>query len=137
MIQFKEFDLQAVNAFAREFENIFYKNDAGGMAAYYTEDARLIAEGIEPIRGRKAVEAFWKSTCERANSVRMERKIVVEDIRPSGEISYAFCTLLLHFQLPDGQSVNKVTKDITIWRRQPDGIWLIEVDISCPCEPLR
>jgi ketosteroid isomerase-like protein len=132
MITISQFDLPTLNAFSRDFEDIFYKGDAAAMAAYYTADARLMAENIEPLVGQPAIESFWKSTCEHAKILHMERKIIVEEVHPSVEISYAFCTLLLHFQTPDGKSVDKVVKDITIWRRQPDGIWSIEVDISSP-----
>ena len=79
MVPIQTFDLPSVKAFAQEFETIFYNGDAAGMTAYYTADAKLIAEGIKPSAG----------------------------------LSYAYCTLLLHFQLPDG-------------------LGLIEVDISSP-----
>lgn len=132
MIYIKDFDLPTLKAFAHDFEKIFYTGNASEMTAYYTADAKLIAEGIEPITGLEAIEAFWKASCQRGKSLHMQRKIIVEDIKPSAELSYAYCTLLLHIQMPDGGVVNRVVKDITIWRLQPDGLWRIEVDISVP-----
>ena len=126
------FDREAVERFARAFEAMFYEADAAAMASYYTEDATLIADGIPLTVGKANIEAFWRATCGRAKTVAMQRSIAVERIEAASELSYALCTLTLHFQLPTGQAVTKIIKDITIWRRQADGAWLIEVDISNP-----
>ncbi len=37
-------DRQAVEQFTRQFETLFHAGDASGMAAFYTHDARLLAE---------------------------------------------------------------------------------------------
>jgi uncharacterized protein (TIGR02246 family) len=121
---------EEVERFARKVEEIFYEGDGRGMASYYTENARLMADGIEPLRGRHAIEAFWQATCERAKSIDMKRTIHVEDVQASDEISYAVCTLTIEVRIPNGGIITKTVKDITIWRKQADGTWQIEVDIS-------
>jgi uncharacterized protein (TIGR02246 family) len=126
------FDRQAVEHFARAFETMFYDGDATAMASFYTDNATLIAEGIPLTTGKSNIEAFWQATCARGKTLQMQRSIAVEGIEATSDLSYALCTLTLHFTLPTGQAVTKVIKDITIWRRQADGTWLIEVDISNP-----
>ena len=51
---------EEVEQFTREFEALFNAGDAAGMASYYAEDARLLAEHADLVRGRDAVERFWR-----------------------------------------------------------------------------
>lgn len=124
------FDEQTVKQFGQAFEDLFYEGKGGDMAAYYTEDARLMADGIAPVQGRAAIETFWNMTCERGRALQMKRDIQVEEIRASEALSYAVSTLTVEVRTPDGKTAVNTVKDITIWRKQADGSWLIEVDIS-------
>ena len=137
MSHLSSFDRQSVVDFARKFEDLFYEGDGVGMAKYYTENARLMAEDIDAIQGKAGIESFWQATCARGKIVHMKRKIIVDDIEMSPELGYAVCTLILQFQTPDGKIVDKTVKDITIWRRVADDKWQIEVDISNPNPPAR
>ena len=51
---------EEVEQFTREFEALFNAGDAAGMASFYAEDARLLAEGSDLIRGRYEIERFWR-----------------------------------------------------------------------------
>jgi ketosteroid isomerase-like protein len=55
-----------VEQFTREFETLFNVGDAAGMAAFYAEDARLLAEHADLVRGRDAIERFWREAISRA-----------------------------------------------------------------------
>jgi uncharacterized protein (TIGR02246 family) len=125
-----------IEQFAQAFERLFYDDDYTGMASYYTDNAWFIAEGINPIQGRYAIESFWKATCEHAKSLGMKRSIHVDEVHAAADISYALCTLTVEVHLPSGETVTRTTKDATIWRQQPDGGWQIEVDISNPNLPI-
>ena len=131
MSSISTFDRDAVEQFADTFEKLFYDNDGSGMAAYYTDDARLFAEGIPPTQGRSAIEAFWQATCARGKTMGMKRVIRVDEVQATGELCYAYCTLTLDMVV-NGQQVHRTTSDITIWRKQDDDSWQIEVDISVP-----
>lgn len=54
------FEPQDVERFTHDFESLFNAGDAAGMAAFYAADARLLAEDTEPVRGRDAIERFWR-----------------------------------------------------------------------------
>jgi ketosteroid isomerase-like protein len=125
------FDKDTVEQFAHTFEELFYNGDGVGMAAYYTDNARLFAEGIAPTQGKSAIEAFWQATCQRGKTMDMKRSITVDEIVATSELCYAYSTLTLDLTV-NGQSVHRTTSDITIWRQQSDGSWQIEVDISVP-----
>ena len=125
------FNQENIEQFAHTFEDLFYGGDGVGMAAYYTEDARLFADGIAPIKGKAAIEAFWQATCEHGKALSMKRSIKVDEAHATDELCYAYSTLTLDVTV-NGQAVHRTVSDITIWRKQADGGWRIEVDISVP-----
>lgn len=125
------FNQETVEQFARTFEELFYNGDGIGMAAYYTKDARFFADGTAPIYGKAAIEAFWQATCERGKALNMKRSIRVDEVRATDELCYAYSALALDVSA-GGQAIHRTVSDITIWRKQADGSWQIEVDISVP-----
>jgi ketosteroid isomerase-like protein len=125
------FNKETVEQFAHTFEELFYNGDGIGMGAYYTENARLFADGVAPIHGKPAIEAFWQETCEHGKVLNMKRSIRVDDVQATDELCYAYSTLTLDLTTGD-QAIHRTVSDITIWRRQVSGTWQIEVDISVP-----
>ena len=126
------FDLESLRTFARQFEELFYANDGEAMAAYYTDDSWLAGEGMNATRGVDSIRVFWKNACERGRQMGMKRSLAIESCELSGDLGYAISTATLDLTAPNGQAVHRVVKDITIWRRQADGGWKIEADISSP-----
>lgn len=126
------FDLESLRTFARRFEELFYANDGESMAAYYTDDGWLAGEGVNATRGVDGIRVFWKNACERGREMGMKRSLAIESCELSGDLGYAVSTATLDLTAPNGQAVHRVVKDITIWRRQTDGGWKIEADISSP-----
>jgi ketosteroid isomerase-like protein len=53
-------DASSAQEFARDFEDVFYQGNYQDMAAAYTADGKLFAEGAPVIEGRPAIEEFWK-----------------------------------------------------------------------------
>lgn len=76
-------DKQAVEQFTRHFETLFDTGDAAGMAAFYAQDARLLAENIELIRGRAAIEQFWRHAIGRAQAAGAVRTISLDEVTSS------------------------------------------------------
>ena len=121
-------DRQAVEEFTRHFEALFNAGDAAGMAAFYSQDARLLAENTEMIRGRAAIEQFWRHAIERAQAAGAIRTIGLEEIISSGSLGYALGTVTV--RIPQGPRMT--TKYAVIWQRDPDGLWRLVVDSSSP-----
>lgn len=122
------FDPQEVERYARSFEALFYQGDFMTMASYYTEDAQLMNEGQEIIRGRKAIEQFWQAVCQLTG--KMKRTIEVLEIESSGDLGYMRSRVTTHFQGTEDQAITTTFKDIAIWKRRGDGTWQLAVDIS-------
>jgi ketosteroid isomerase-like protein len=125
------FDTRNLEQFTRMFEELFDAGDAAAMTSYYTGDARLMAEGMEPIRGRTAIGQFWRTAIDRATAARARRSIQLFESSSSGDLGYALCTVQV--EIPAGTAIS--VWDATIWERDPGGAWRIAVDISSPLPP--
>lgn len=121
-------DERAVEQFTRDFESLFNNGDAAGMAGFYAEDAKLLAENTELVRGRAAIEQFWRHAIERARAAHAIRTISLDQVTSSGDLGYALGTVMV--QIPHRPRMT--TKYATIWQREADGQWRLAVDSSSP-----
>ena len=119
-------DEQAAQQFTRDFELLFNAGDAAGMAAFYAEDAKLLAEGTGLIRGRGAIEEFWRHAIDRARTAGAVRTISLDEVTDSGDLGYALGTVVV--RIPHRGEIT--TKYATIWQRDTDGRWRLAVDSS-------
>ena len=128
------FEPGSLAQFARTFERLFDAGDAASMTSYYSEDAQLMAEGMEPIRGRAAIVEFWRAAIGRAAAAGARRTIEVHESSSSGDLGYALSTVTVQILGPadDGTTPGSTIAawDATVWQRTPSGEWRIAVDIS-------
>ena len=132
---------QELQRFTRAFEDLFYAADPASMTSYYTEDAQLMADGIQPIQGHAAITGFWHAAITRAAAARARRTIRLHESHSSADLGYALCTVTVdipaagHATGAGGTTI--AVWDATIWQRAPAGRWRIAVDISTPLPPGR
>ena len=128
------FEQGSLEQFARTFEHLFDAGDASSMTSYYTEDAQLMADGMEPIRGQAAIGEFWRAAVGRVAAAKARRTIEVHESSSSGGLGYALCTVTVQIPGQPGDGAAPGTTiaawDATIWQRGPSGEWRIAVDIS-------
>jgi ketosteroid isomerase-like protein len=128
MTSLTSLDINEVKEFIRRFEELFNSGDAAGMAACYSDDARLLAENIELIQGRADIERFWRYAIARARAAHAVRTISLDEVSSSGDLGYMLGTVTV--RIPDGPQL--ITKYAVIWQRDADGRWRIAVDSSSP-----
>jgi uncharacterized protein (TIGR02246 family) len=128
MMSLASLDKQAVEQFTRDFEALFNAGDAAGMAAFYAEDAKLLAENVDLIQGRAAIEQFWYHAIERVRAAGAIRTISLDGVISSGDLGYALGTVTV--RIPHGRQMT--TKYATIWQRDAGNRWLLAVDSSSP-----
>ena len=58
----------------------FNKGDAAAVAALYTEDAYVLPPGSEIVKGRPAIEAFWRQAAQQMS----DAKLTTVDLLPLG-----------------------------------------------------
>ena len=119
---------EEVEQFTHEFEALFNAGDAAGMASYYAEDARLLAEHAPLVHGRDAIEPFWREAISRARVAAAVRTIRLDEVTSSGDLGYTLGAVVV--RIPSGPELT--TKYATIWQRDADGRWRLAVDSSSP-----
>jgi len=106
----------------RDFAAALNAKDAKAAAALYTEDAVLIPPGEPVVRGREAIEEYWRGAIELGGV----RDVSVEtmDAHSSGSLGYETGSFVLTANGPDGEAVTDRGRYIELLRREPDGRWL-------------
>ena len=122
-------DRETLAQFVREWEQLFDEGDHRRMAAFYTEDALLIATQRETEVGRPAIEEFWRTACAGARAAGMSRTVHLDAVESSGELGYLRGIVRLRYA---GAADAIRVRYVTVWRREHDGAWRIAVDISSP-----
>ena len=101
----------------------FNKGDAAAVAAMYAEDADVLPPGGEMVKGRSAIEAFWKQTAQQVG----DAKLVTVDVLPLGRRgAREIGTVTLETKGQPPQQL--VGKYAVVWR-QIRGRWLLATDI--------
>lgn len=107
---------------ARSFAAALNAKDAKGASALYTEDAVLIPPGEALVKGREAIEEYWRGAIELGGI----RDVSVEtmDARSSGSLGYETGSFVLTVDGPDGEAVVERGRYIELLIREPDGRWI-------------
>lgn len=119
----------------RDFVAALNAKDAAAAAACYAENAVLIPPGEPMVRGRAAIEAYWKGFLEGGGV----RDVSVEtiDAKSSGDLGYEIGSFALTANGPDGEPVSESGRFIELLERGPDGKWSSTAGIwnASPPEP--
>jgi uncharacterized protein (TIGR02246 family) len=101
----------------------FNKGDAAAVAAMYTEDAYVLPPGAEMVKGRTAIEAFWRQAAQQMG----DAKLTVLDVLPLGRAAAReIGTVTLKTKSQPPQEV--VGKYVVVWRKV-GGKWKLATDI--------
>ena len=119
----------AVERFLREWERLFDAGDHRTMAAYYAEDARLIASQTETLVWRPAIDDFFSVASAGARAAGVRRTVHLDEAASDGTLGYVRGTVRLRW--PNVGPVAEV-RYVTLWKRERDGAWRLAVDISSP-----
>jgi len=105
----------------RDFAAALNAKDATAAAALYTEDAVLIPPGEPIVRGRQAIEEYWRTALDLGGV----RDVSVEtmDALSSGSLGYETGSFVLTADGPDGEPVIDRGRYVELLRRDPDGTW--------------
>jgi ketosteroid isomerase-like protein len=119
-------DIDAIGRVATEFSARYMRGDARGMAELYTESGVIFPSGRPIIRGRDAIAAYW--TLAPGAKV-IEHKTTADSVIVLGNTAYDYGTFRSR-NSRDGQPGNPgYGKYVIVWQRQPDGRWLMHLDI--------
>ena len=114
-----------MDAIYRTFAEGQKSNNAAILASVYAEDAVLLAPGANIIKGRTAIEEWYRNFCreQEKNGLRTEvaNRILVRHV--AGDVVYDIGLYTLS-AFRDGKLIWKAGgKFMNIARRMPDGTW--------------
>jgi uncharacterized protein (TIGR02246 family) len=90
----------------------FNKGDAAAVTALYTEDAYVLPPGSAMVKGRAAIEAFWREAAQQMS----DAKLTTIDVLPLGRsAAREIGTVTLKTKSQPPQEV--VGKYVVVWRK--------------------
>ena len=90
----------------------FNKGDAPAVAALYTEDAYVLPPGSPMVKGRAAIETFWRQAAQQMSNA----KLTTVDVLPLGRsAAREIGTVTLKTKSQPPQEI--VGKYVVVWRR--------------------
>ncbi len=115
----------AIDTNNQKFVSAFKKGDGAGIAAVYTENARILPPGGEMMQGRANIQTFWQGVID---SGVKEAILQTLDLEVGGENmarEIGQGTLLIQ---QGSETVTVNAKYVVIWKKEA-GEWKWDVDI--------
>jgi uncharacterized protein (TIGR02246 family) len=101
----------------------FNKGDAAALAAMYADDAQVLPPDGEAVKGRKAIEEFWRKAAEGMG----DAKLTTLEVHTMGEImAYEIGAVTVKTKGATPQEV--AGKYVVVWKRSGTS-WKLAVDI--------
>lgn len=109
----------------QKFMDAFSRADAAGLAALYTEDAKLLPPGSPMMNGKEAIQSFWQGAMDMGLK---EAKLDIVEVESQGNLAYEISRFTLSGQQPGGESILLMGKYVVVWKNE-GGAWKLHVDI--------
>jgi ketosteroid isomerase-like protein len=106
---------------------LFIKGDADSLALMYTSEAKLSLNGYDFANGRNPIRQLWKD--DMVNSKVLEMTTNTLTVAGNSDVIYETGKTQLKLTFKDS-IFNTTVKYCNIWRRQPNGDYLLDVDFS-------
>jgi uncharacterized protein (TIGR02246 family) len=116
-------DQATIQSLNDRFATAFNTGDIASVAARYTDDAIVLPPGAEMLKGRDAIQSFWKAAAEQLEDL----KLTATDVKPLGtEAAREIGTFSLRTK---GQQPQEITgKYVVVWQKV-GGDWKLATDI--------
>jgi uncharacterized protein (TIGR02246 family) len=111
---------------AKVFSDTFARAEFKTLAAMYAEDAVALPPDADMVKGRAAIEAFWKSVYD---SGVKSATLTVVDVHSSGELAAELGTAVLTIKAANKPDATQNVKYVVVWKKQKDGAWKLYRDI--------
>ncbi len=116
-------DKSAIEKLNDTFSQASNKGDFATLSGMYTQDATLMPPQADTVRGRDAIQTFWKAAGEQVGDI----KLTTVDVKPLGtDAAREIGTFTLKTRGQQQQEV--VGKYVVIWQKE-DGDWKLATDI--------
>ena len=109
----------AIENLNKEMERVFNANDMAATAAFYSDDAEIVASNYL-VTGRTNLDNYWLSLKDRGRGW----KLTVIEIGGTGDYIYQLGNSDLTY-LVNGKETKSVTNFVLIWKKQKDNSYEI------------
>ena len=116
----------------RSFNFNLQSTGVEAFAPFFTPDGAMIQAGVGEIRGRAAIDSIFRAAVADDGLFRLVWEPERAEVSNGGDLGYTTGT----YQSVTRDSVGVLTtvsgKYVSIWRRQDDGTWRVEMDLGNP-----
>jgi len=115
--------IEEVNA---TYSEAIQEGNLAGVVAGYADDATMIPPDGELIKGKQAIEEYYRTLFQMGMK---EVVLTTIEVEGSGGTVYEIGKTRVRIQ-PEGQeAIQDSSKYLVIWKRQADGTWKVHADI--------
>lgn len=111
------------------FFDAWKRGDAAGVAAYYTEGARVLFPNSEIIIGRDALQVALQQIMDTREGVTESKIEIIEMVMMDEKTAYEIGRSTSTTTLESGDTVIEKGKYVVIWKHE-GGSWKLDVDIT-------
>ena len=116
---------EVIKSANQNFMDAFKRGDAAGIAALYTDEAKLLPPDNQMMSGREAIQSFWQSAM---NMGIKEAKLETVEVEAEGNLASEVGRFALTVQPESGEATTLTGKYVVVWKNQ-GGTWKLHVDI--------
>jgi ketosteroid isomerase-like protein len=111
--------------------------DVERILSYWTDDAIVYPPRMPALVGKDAVRGYVEASLK-VPGFRINWTSSDVTFSPDGQLAYMLSKNSVTFTGPDGAPLTTHGRGVTVWRREPNGIWRCAVDIwnEEPTEPV-
>lgn len=110
-----------------QFEKDTAARGGAGFASWFAPDGVVLGNGTAPVVGKVAIARMANWT---AANYQLTWTPTGAWMDPSGETGYTWGHYEGHSKDANGTPVNTSGRYITVWSKQPDGSWKVELEAS-------
>ncbi|UCG88728.1 MAG: DUF4440 domain-containing protein [Gemmatimonadota bacterium] len=119
-----EEDVAAIRSTHAAYHEVVSAKDWDAVVTYYTTDAVIMPPNQPAVHGRDPIRDWYASFPPVT-----EVELPIVEIDGRGDIAYVRGTYTLTMAIKGTpEPIMDSGKNLAIWRRQPDGSWLIAID---------
>ena len=122
-------DEQAIRELETEAREAVAERDLERYVGFYAEDAALFWPGVPMVTGKAAIREFMKALLVAPQfSLRFDTARV--EVSRDGQLAFSYGTNTVSFTGPSGSVLHDKGKYVSVYRREPDGLWKVVADIG-------